>query len=510
VKLRHYQQRAKNNCRTAFSKGCKAVILEAPTGSGKTVTFADIAKSAVELGNRVIVVVDRKELLDQATEKLKLYGLMPEIITGGVKSINYAAHCYVATVQTLKKRQFPDAAIVIIDEAHKQIFDEVALAYKKKGALIIGATATPIRKGKAMTQLSSIYDDLISTTSIKELVKEGFLVPARTFGKKINMEGVKQKKGDYDLNAMFDIYDKPFLYTGLTDKYQEHCPNTKAFCFNINVKHSILTRDAFRLAGISAEHIDAKTTKSERERILSEFRKGSFRVLCNVDILTTGFDEPSLETIIINRRTKSVSLFLQMCGRGSRPFFNPFAQNKKEFFNVLDMGGNTAEHGFWEKERVFSLTHKVSQGSGVSPVKNCPEPKIVEFNGGFKQLDWLSLTLDDRKKFGCGAMVHASAPYCPECNYIFPKKKREEREADFSELNNPEGLPEHLRKPFDQMNFDELTQVQQIKGYKMNWILNQFENTEENLQNYANFRGYSSGWVWQRLQYLAENQVINQ
>lgn len=510
MKLRHYQQRAKNNCRTAFNKGCKAIILEAPTGSGKTVTFADIAKSAVELGNRVIVVVDRKELLDQATEKLKLYGLLPEIITGGNKSINYAALCYVATVQTLKKRKFPEASIVIVDEAHKQIFDEVALKYKEQGSLVIGATATPMRKGKAMTQLSSIYDDLISATSIKELIKEGFLVPARTFGKKINLEGVKQKKGDYDLNAMFDIYNKPFLYTGLTDKYQEHCPNTKAICFNINIKHSIATRDAFRAVGISAEHIDGHTTKNERERLLREFKQGKYKVLCNVDILTTGFDEPSLETIIINRRTKSVSLFLQMCGRGSRPFFNPFATNKKEFFNILDMGGNTAEHGFWEKEREFSLTHKVGNGGGVAPVKNCPEPKIVEFNGGFKQLDWLSLTLQDRKNFGCGAMVHASVPYCPECNYIFPKKKRAEVEATFSELNNPEGLPDHLRKPFNEMTFDELTQVQQIKGYKMNWILNQFPNTEENLQNYANFMDYSSGWVWQRLQVVAQQESINQ
>lgn len=500
MQLRHYQQKAKNNCRAAFQRGCKAIILEAPTGSGKTVTFADIAKSAVELGNRVIVVVDRKELLDQATEKLKAYGLLPEIITGGKKSINYAALCYVATVQTLKKRQFPEAAIVIIDEAHKQIFDDVALKYKEQGSLVIGATATPMRKGKAMTQLSSIYDDLVSATSIKELIAEGFLVPARTFGKKINLEGVKQKKGDYDVNEMFDIYDKPFLYTGLTEKYLEHCANTKAICFNINVKHSILTRDAFRVAGVSAEHIDGKTTKSERERLLKEFKQGKYKVLCNVDILTTGFDEPSLETIIINRRTKSTSLFLQMCGRGSRPFKH--FGFKKEFFNILDMGGNTAELGFWEKERTFSLTHKVGQGGGVSPVKSCPEAKIVEFNGGFKQLTWLSLTLEDRKSYGCGAMVHASAPYCPECNYIFPKKKRAEVEAQFSELNNPEGLPDHLRKSFEDMTFDELTQVQQIKGYQMNWILNQFENTEENLQNYANFRGYSSGWVYQRLQYI--------
>ncbi len=507
MQLRHYQQRAKNNCRAAFNNGCQAIILEAPTGSGKTVTFADIAKSAVNLGNRVIVVVDRKELLDQATEKLKAYGLLPEIITGGKKHINYAALCYVATVQTLKRRQFPEAAIVIIDEAHKQIFDEVALTYKKKGALVIGATATPIRKGKAMTQLSSIYDDIISSTSIRELIKEGFLVPARTFGKKIDLEGVKQKKGDYDLDAMFNIYDKPFLYTGLTNKYWEHCPGTKAICFNINVKHSILTRDAFRAAGVSAEHVDGNTSKNERERLLREFKQGKFLVLCNVDILTTGFDEPSLQSIIINRRTKSISLYLQMCGRGSRPFEH--FGFKKEFFNILDMGGNTAEHGFWERDREFSLTHKVGNGGGVSPVKNCPEPKIVEFNGGFKQLAWLSLTLEDRKNYGCGAIVHASVPYCPECNYIFPKKKRAEVEADFSELNNPEGLPEHLRKPFDKMTFDELLQTQQIKGYNMNWILRQFENTEENLKNYANFMGYSSGWVYQRLQLVDQQEEQN-
>lgn len=503
MQLRPYQQKAKNNARASFQKGNKAIILQAPTGSGKTVTFSDIASAVISRGRRVIIVVDRKELLDQSVNKLRSYGLYPEIITGGRKNINYFKPCYVATVQTLKRRQYPDADLVVIDEAHKQIFDETALKYKEKGAKVIGATATPIRKGSKMTQLSDIYDDLVIGSEIIDLIKGGFLVPARTFGKKVDVEGVKIKKGDYDPKALFDIYDKPFLYTGLTDKYKEYTPNTKAICFNINIEHSINTRDAFRRAGISAEHVDGNTPKAERERLLAEFARGSFAVLCNVDILTTGYDEPTVETVIVNRRTKSVPLWLQMCGRGSRP--NP----GKTHFNVLDMGGNTAELGFWEKERKFSLSHKIGS-SGVSPVKNCPEPKIVEFNGGFKLIPWINLTLEDRKKYGCGAIVHAGARYCPECNYIFPKKKREKIEAQFTELNNIEGLPPHLRKDFKQMTFDELHQVQQIKGYNKNWILHQFPNTEENLLKFANFMDYSSGWVYQRLTYLQQNQLTNQ
>jgi len=212
-------------------------------------------------------------------------------------------------------------------------------------------------------------------------------------------------------------------------------------------------------------------------------------------------------TTLFRSRTKSIPLWLQMCGRGSRPYEH--FGIKKEHFNVLDMGGNTAEHGFWERERKFSLTHKVKDGTGVSPVKNCPEPKIVEYEGGFKQLDWIKLTLQDRKDYGCGAIVHASAPYCPECNYIFPKRKRDEVEASFSELNNPEGLPVHLRKPFDQMTFDELSQVQQIKGHQKNWILHQFDNTEENLTNFATFMGYSSGWVYQRRKLISDQEPTN-
>jgi hypothetical protein len=259
--------------------------------------------------------------------------------------------------------------------------------------------------------------------------------------------------------------------------------------------HSINTRDAFRRAGVLAEHLDGNTPKAERERLLAGFKAGLFSVLCNVDILTTGYDEPTVETVIINRRTKSVPLWLQMCGRGSRPLPG------KEYFNVLDMGGNTAELGFWEKDRPFSLSHKVGT-SGVSPVKDCPPPKIVEHNGGFRQLEWMGLTIKDRTKYGCGAIVHAGAAYCPECNYIFPKKGRKEVEANFTELNNPEGLPSHLRKDFKSMDFDELLQVQQIKGYSKNWILHQFENTEENLKKFANFMGYSSGWVYRKLELI--------
>ena len=139
MQLRPYQQKAKNNSRSAFQKGNKAIILQAPTGSGKTVIFSDITSAVVSKGKTVIIVVDRKELLEQSEKKLRSYGLFPEIITGGKKFINYRAKCYVATVQTLKRRQYPEADLVIIDEAHKQIFDETALTYKEKGALIIGA-----------------------------------------------------------------------------------------------------------------------------------------------------------------------------------------------------------------------------------------------------------------------------------------------------------------------------------------------------------------------------------
>lgn len=482
-KLRPYQIEGKTEIRSFFSNDRKKVIFCSPTGSGKTVTFADIARESVKNGFKVLIIVDRKELLNQAREKLIAYGLNPSIITAG-RTGRLKNDSYIATVQTLVRRDFPDVDLIIVDEAHKQIFDKVLIRPEYKDVFVIGATATPYRTGR-MNQLSSIYDEIVETVNINELIQSGFLVPAITYGAKVDTSKIKIKAGEFDNQELYKAFDKQPLYAGVIEKYKKFANDTKALVFNINVEHSKKVCAAFNAAGIPAMHLDGKTPKAEREKILNSFKNGYFKVLCNVDVLTAGFDEWTIETIIVNLATKSLTKWLQMNGRGSRITPQEFKGVKgylqKEHFNILDMGGNVFTLGFWESEREYSLTHRVKATIDPAPVKICPEDKI-----------------DININYGCGALVHLSAPKCKFCGYVFPKEIKKEVESEFIQLENSEFLPPELvGKSWGSMTVKELEAVRIIKGYKQGWIVKQIlMNKDLHLIDYARMKQYKSGAYW--------------
>jgi superfamily II DNA or RNA helicase len=481
--LRPYQKEAKTAISSLFAQGKKTVILCKPTGSGKTVTFASMAREAVLNGFIVGIVVDRKELLDQAREKLIDYGLNPSIITAG-RTGKAGSKSYVATVQTLVRRDIPEVNLWIIDEAHKGIFDKLFELRQFKDVFIIGATATPFRTGK-MKQLSDYYEELVEKVTVNDLIQLGFLVPAITYGAKVDTSKIKIKRGEYDVEELYQAFDKPTLYAGVVDKYRRFGEGTKAIVFNINVEHSKKVTAAFNASGISAVHLDGKTPKKERESILSAFSKGLFRVLCNVEVLTTGYDEWTIETIIVNLATESLPKWLQMAGRGSRitpkQFKGVSGKLQKEHFNLIDMGGNVFKLGFWEQDREFSLSHKIKDMIEAAPVKSCPEDKK-----------------DENEKDGCGAILHASAAKCKICGFIFPKVISEPKEAEFVQLENKEFLPlELVGKGWGSMSMEELEKVREIKGYKMGWIIKQILlNKDLDLISYGKMKGYKSPHAW--------------
>jgi superfamily II DNA or RNA helicase len=476
MKLRQYQETAKIEVRALFRKGHKRVIMCKPTGSGKTFTFASIASDAVKLGSRVAILVDRKELLEQAASKLKAYGLRPQIIRGNNR-INYQSQAFVATVQTLINRPQPDLNLLVIDEAHKQTFDKLLDLPAYKNTYVIGATATPMRSGK-MKQLSDNYTALVEPVTISELIGDGFLVPAFTYAAKkgvADLSEVKTSLGDFDKKAMFDAFNKTPLYDGVVEKYREFADGDRAICFNINVEHSEKTTAAFDAAGVRAKHCDGGMSEKEREQILRDWRLGLFDVLCNCDLFTTGFDEPTIETVIVNRATQSVPLWLQMCGRGSRP------SSGKSEFKIIDMGANVYRLGLWEQERKFSLTHENRKTKGEAPVKEC-DPTVG----------------DSRGRFGCGAVVHASASTCKSCGFIFPIKERALIVGDFGQVTDKNSaLPEYLaNKKFKEMSIAELDEVREIRKYNLGWLIRQVATRNDlSLEELQEFKGYKKSWV---------------
>jgi len=453
MELRKYQTQAIEQLRIAYQRQYRSLLLEAPTGAGKTVIFSQICKNANQRGKRVLIVTDRLNLNDQTAEKLEAVG------AGELTDV--------LTVQTAIRRvsSLPYYDIIIVDEAHKKTFDNFIKKMRVQhgpGFLLLGFTATPMRTGKTGA-LCEIYERIVSVTTIKDLISLGYLVPAITYGAPFDMGGVKMKGGDYDNAEMFQRFDETVLYNDVVNRYKTHAPGKKAICFCINVEHSKRTAQAFKAAGVRAAHLDGTAPPHERARVLSEFKTGRIEVLCNCDLYTTGFDEPSIQAVILNRATRSVPLFLQMCGRGSRPYTN------KTKFIIIDMGNNVFTCGFWQQERVFSLEPVKPAKPGIAPVKDCKN---------------------------CGAIIPASATVCPHCGAVQPEKKKKVKIAGaFIELD-----PGILERDPNEMTFNELEMYRKIKRnkegkpYKFGWMVRVLIDRGD-LEAFAAARNYSAGWI---------------
>lgn len=453
--LRDYQNNAIEQLRDGFRQGHRAQLLVLPTGAGKTTVASKLIHGAVEQTNRVLFMAHRKELVEQAKERLHQFGIKPGVIMSGWKQrANMAVN--VASVQTLLRRELPDAKIIVVDEAHHSI----SASFKKlleqyPSSAIIGLTATPYRlDGKG---LGDIYTNIIAPISLAELTERGFLVPARYVGSKMDMSGVKTTGGDYDVHQMHSMFDKKEIYAGVVEHYKQFAPNTKAIVFNVDVKHSEKMRDTFLESGIAAAHVDGETPPLERSRILAAFKEGRFQVLCNVNILTEGFDLPAIETVVLNRATKSKSLYLQMVGRGLRP------APGKSHCTVIDQGGNVWDHGPVDMEEEYTLESvKKKKMQQAAPVKACPQ---------------------------CWFIQHVGARDCRECGHTFTVHitERELPKAEFTDITDfiPKQakvkipLPDHLRKSWSDMTEEELKEVAEIRGYKPGWVWMQLKRQKE-------------------------------
>lgn len=441
--LRPYQTNTVIQIRKCFTK-FKTAILCIPTGGGKTVVFSHIAESAIAKGKVVMIACDRKELITQAYDKLKEYGLYPTIIAPGKTFIKN--ECYVASVDTLLRRGImPDIDLLIVDEAHKTKFDKLVALYDGK-CHVIGATATPMRTG-SQTSLHLSYHDIVNPVQVSDLIGEGFLSSAVTYGAEVDLESIQTNKLEYDKKEMFDLYNKQTMYKGVVDNYNKFADQGATIIFNVNREHSENTAQEFQNQGIDARHIDGSMSGFKRTQLMNQFYNGVFPVLCNCMIATTGYDNPKIVNVIVNRATLSLSLWLQMCGRGSRIYPG------KTHFNIIDMGSNVKKHGFWEDDREWNLVKKPkSKLEQPAPVKECKQ---------------------------CEAIVHASKPVCPHCNFVFPKKAKELGESEFTLLTRKD-IPPHLRKPVHKMDIVELHEYSKIKGYKSGWAFIQMKLRETN------------------------------
>jgi superfamily II DNA or RNA helicase len=525
IKLRPYQEKAVRDLRTFFAKGGRHCILQAPTGSGKTVIFSVLSKLIQEKGNKILILTDRIELLLQAGGTTERVGLQCFYITAGTNIVSNNFNVYIAMSQTFRRRigtpywhKFLSSInLIIIDECHKQEFNYLFESRQTEEKNIIGFTATPMRAGH-QRQLGLDYEEIIKTVSIKDLIYGGFLVNDDYYGLEspdMSEVEIDRMKGDYKERQMFAKFNSPQLYAGIINNYKDICPGTKALVFCVNIEHVIQTTIKFNDNGIRAKFVTSKVSKpkppganatkgkwvmyyerlevyklytryfhvisGERDDVFNDFKNDKFEVLVNAGIATTGYDCPSIETIILNRATLSLTLLLQMIGRGSRPF------EGKTHFNILDFGGNCQRLGFYSEEREWFLWHDYKKSGGLPPIKEC------------------GYTVSGRpiKKGGCRRLILTSYTICPFCGFKYPEKKVKEISLQNVVFDGKNAVK---TKKVKDMSLNELHNYWKIKNHKPAWLWRQlyYKGGINTIKKFGNMHGWKYSTIQKAINYCKQ------
>ena len=391
--LRYYQFENKLKIYNEW-QNCKSVMLQMPTGTGKTRLFVSIVNDilACRMHDGIIpsllLLVHRKELVNQIAETLASYGLEYGIIQAGTEESRFC-HIQVASVQSLVRRLQRWGRIrfefVIIDEAHHtpsptymKILDTFS------DSKLLGVTATPHRLD--YWGFAHIFDKLIVSPDPMEFIKSGFLSnydyysvpPECPIVDEIN--AIPIEKGDFAEDSLIRLLDCGSIRSQVVDSYMKYGCGKKAIVYTINKAHNKHLCEEYQKRGINAVTIDCDTPQSERKQLLDEFKKGKIQIICNVNILSEGFDCPDVEVVQITRPTYSLSMYLQQVGRGLRVFpgkdKSMFIDNVGSYLRF----GLPSEHRSWEKyfdRRPTSVRQQIQGSTDTDPQQ---DGKIEEGN----------------------------------------------------------------------------------------------------------------------------------
>jgi DNA repair protein RadD len=334
-----HQKEALKALRQSIGQGVRRIILSAPTGSGKTVMAAAIVEGALAKGNRVCFVISNLSLVDQTVESFYSEGIRGiSVIQGNHEMLDWSRPVQIASIQTLRSRKaFPDAQIVIIDEAH--ILHKCHIEWLQhpdwQKIPFIGLSATPFTKG-----LAKYFDSLIVVATTQELIDKGVLCPFKVYGTgHPNLEGVRVVAGDYVENELSEAMQKGTLVADIVKTYKERWGKGKTLFYGVDRAHAQAVQKRFQEAGVTCGYQDALTSADERRELRRQFQSGEIEVLSNVSTLTTGTDV-DCRCLILGRPTRSEALYCQIVGRGLR------IAEGKDHLVLLDHSDTTARLGF--------------------------------------------------------------------------------------------------------------------------------------------------------------------
>jgi DNA repair protein RadD len=404
ISLRPYQRDAVDALYAYFAEHTGNPLVIMPTGTGKSVVIAGFIRQAIESyrDTRVLVLTHVKELIQQ--NFLALMRAWPEapagIYSAGLSRRDIRAQILFAGIQSIHRHAYKvqRCDLVLIDEAHllgrsdSGMYRSFLTQLNEINAgmvKVVGFTATPYRLDSGMLHEGKdrLFTDIAYEVPVLDMIQQGYLSPVvpKQTDTQLDVAGVGSRGGEFIAKDLEAAVDRDEVTRAAVEEIVRHGDERGSWLvFCAGVAHALHVRDAIREHGISCETVTGDTPAPERDRILAAFKAGRLRSVTNANVLTTGFDAPGVDLIALLRPTKSVGLYVQMVGRGTR-----LAEGKEDCL-VLDFAGNTARHGPID---MVDGKKKEPAGGGEAPIKVCPE---------------------------CQTINHASARHCIECDHAFP------------------------------------------------------------------------------------------
>jgi superfamily II DNA or RNA helicase len=344
IKLRDYQVECLASIQENYANGINRQLVSVPTGAGKTVIFSELIK---QMKRRTLVLAHTTELLDQAKEKIQM--ICSELDVGLVKADRkeFDRPVVVSSIQSARQPEVLEQlkgqgfSLCIYDEAHRsasktprEILSELGF-FSTGEKLLVGLTATPFRNDSK--GLGEVFEKLTYSKTIKDLINHGYL--CKPIGIRIksdlDLSTVATENGDFKTDSLASVMDTPEMIDLVVDSWLENAQGKKTIAFGVTISHAQNLAEAFRGRGINAASVSGTTPDDERKKLLAMFKNGDITVLANCMILTEGYDEASIEAVIMARPTQSKGLYTQMVGRGLRLFIN------KPHCKILDFGSQT-------------------------------------------------------------------------------------------------------------------------------------------------------------------------
>lgn len=442
LKLFDYQQRLVTETRRALSNGNKGVLIVSPPGSGKSVVIAEIARLTTLKKNRILFFVHRKELVNQIKDSF-------------IKQDVDLKYCTILTVGKVANRldilTKPD--LIIVDESqhsrartYRKIFDYYSDVPR------LGFTGSPWRlSGKGF---KDIYSAMVQGPTTKWLIEHHKLAPFTVYGYQLGDKNVLKHSstGDYTKQSM-DDFTHSIIHGDIVKSWLKFAKDRKTIVYCHSTSFSKEVAQSFRDAGINAVHADAKTPEGKRDKIMADFKKGKIKILCNVDLVSEGFNVPDCSCVVLLRPTQSLVIYLQQSMRAMR-----YQPNKHAI--IIDQVGNFERFGLpdadykWTLEDREKHPRKDSGSTDGLQIKTCPD---------------------------CFAVIRAECVKCPICGHDFSieiRKIKQKKEQKLRAIKAEEHTSE---------------------AFTTNYILTQNPatfTTMKQFYDYAKAKGYKKGWAY--------------